>query len=84
MPVEQTNVHPKGLDLTNQKKVFRLRERHGMSWAAIAAVVKNRQGKPTSPQNAKNAYMSFIGRRSVVQKYKYKNCGRRPGSSLQL
>ena len=27
MPVEQTNVHPKALDFTNQKQVFRLRKR---------------------------------------------------------
>ena len=70
-------MHPKSLDLQNQKKVFRLRECHGMSWEDIAAAVKNRQGKPTSPQNAKNAYMSFIGRRSAVKKYNYKNCGRK-------
>jgi len=77
MVLHEQVVHPSSLNPANQLKVVRLRNK-GESWDDIAASVKNLRNRATSRQNAKNVYDNFQGKRSVVKKYKFDKCGRKP------
>ena len=75
MVVISENVHPKGLNFFNQRKVVVLRDVSGHTFPQIALQVKNlSEGHPT-PRTCRNVYEAFstqAGRR----KSQYNNCGR--------
>lgn len=71
------NVHPRGLDFRNQRKIVLLRDVHGLTFPEIAKRVKNLAGKRPSVPTCWLYHKSFsmtAGRR----KSKYQNCGRKP------
>lgn len=71
------NVHPRGLDFRNQRKIVLLRDVHGLTFPEIAKRVKNLAGKRPSVPTCWQYHKSFsmtAGRR----KSKYQKCGRKP------
>ena len=71
------NIHPRGLDFQNQRKVVILRDVQGLSFVDIAAQVKNLAGKQPSPRTCCQYYEQFSVSRGR-KKTAYNNCGRRP------
>lgn len=71
------NIHPRGLDFQNQRKVVILRDVQGLSFVDIAAQVKNLAGKQPSPRTCCQYYKQFSVSRGR-KKTAYNNCGRRP------
>jgi len=77
MPVVSQVIHPKGLNLANQRKVVILRDVKKLSFEKIAKLVRNLQGDRPSKDNVRVVYHTF--RRATPQrKYKYHKCGRKP------
>ena len=63
------NIHPRGLDFQNQRKVVILRDVQGLSFVDIAAQVKNLAGKQPSPRTCCQYYKQFS-----VSRGRKKNC----------
>ena len=76
MVVVSEVVHPRGLSFYQQRRVVTLRDDQGLAWETIAERVKNLEGKPSTPNTVRTAYLR-MKRGSGRAKYKYKNCGRR-------
>ena len=82
MPLIQLQVHPRGLDFENQKKVILLRDVQrrpdGKKWRfdQIAKKVRNRLGKRSTEGQVRHAYNNFSTKKEHV-KYKYHRCGRK-------
>lgn len=53
------NIHPRGLDFQNQRKVVILRDVQGLTFVDIAAQVKNLAGKRPSPRTCCQYYKQF-------------------------
>ena len=82
MPVISEVVHPAGLDFLNQRKVVMLRDRgtpgeKKLSFAKIALMVRNLQGKPTTEATARRVYNEFNLKKGRVLN-QYRKCGRSP------
>ena len=58
MALVQERIHPRGLNLENQRKVVHLRDDKGLSWENIAKQVRNRQGlRPSWKKERKTVRM---------------------------
>ena len=76
MVLVSEQVHPRGLDFKNQRRVILLRQVKKLSFPKIRARVVNLQGKRPSRELLRRTYAEFnktAGRR----KSNYKNCGRK-------
>lgn len=76
MVVVSENIHPRGLDFRNQRKLVLLRDVHGWSFRQIAPQLKNLAGEQPSVGTCWEYYKTLsrsLGRRQS----KYKNCGRK-------
>lgn len=78
----QEVINKKGLDFTNQSKVVMLRsmkqpDGKKLSFAKIAAKVRNLQGKATCEDVVRRVYERFNAKKGRVQ-YKFGRCGRKP------
>ena len=69
-------VHPRGVSLSNQRRVYMLRKIHQMSWEKISARVRNMQGHIPCWKVCRDAYDRLVSKRSGAT-YNYKNCGRK-------
>lgn len=74
------HVHPRGLNVRMQSKVFALRksgpkDNKKMSWEKIALQVKNLEGEEPGWKVCRDAYNRLCTRTGHA-KYKYGNCGR--------
>ena len=74
MPVVSQQQHPKSLDFNNQRKAYMLRK-DGCSLPAIAKMVLNLQGDPSTPDTVSRAIKRFNVKKGYTP-YSYKNCGR--------
>ena len=82
MVLLRQTVHPRGLSIAQQRKVFSLRTmkthtKKKMSWEKISMKVVNLQGEHPYWQVCRDAF-NQMSARSGITKYKYANCGRRP------
>ena len=80
MVLSSVHVHPRGLNVVMQTKVYALRK-HGlkgkkMSWEKIAAKIRNKQGLAPGWKVCRDAFNRMCTRTGTA-KYKYANCGRK-------
>ena len=82
MPTITEVVHERGLDFENQRKVVLLRDSPSatgkkLSFAKIAARVRNLQGSKSTEDVVRRVYKRFNRKKGRVS-YKYHRCGRKP------
>ena len=77
MPLVTQMQHPRSLDFAAQRKVVLLRETRGLSFASIAAEVKNIQGQPANKELVRSVYHAFSKAKGRVT-YRYHKSGRKP------
>ena len=73
MVLLRLRVHPKGLSLGQQRKVYVRRTVHKESWEKIAPQIRNLKGKKSYWQVCRDAFKRMTQSR---QKDAYANCGR--------
>jgi len=79
MVVVEQSVHPLGLSIAQQGKVYTFRQpapgkKRGLSFEKIALKVKNLKGKKPTWKTCSNVYKKITSKKGYVA-YKYKNCG---------
>ena len=78
MVVVEQSVHPLGLSIAQQGKVYTFRQpapgkKRGLSFEKIALKVKNLKGKKPTWKTCSNVYKKITSKKGYVA-YKYKNC----------
>ena len=71
---QSRRVHPRGLSLAQQQKVYVRRTVHKESWQKIAPQIKNLQGKTPGWPVCRDAFKRMVEDRRDAG---YANCGRR-------